>query len=115
MEAAVEFEKLVSLAKLEATDTMPKSVRTRYEKRLAALRTTLQEQQHAYPLGVILVSIGAITDEQLSRALRAQESSHTQKLLGEFLVEMNFTSREELLHALAIQTSTAQVSYSPIA
>lgn len=115
MEAAVEFEKLVSLVKLEATDTMPKSVRTRYEKRLAALRNTLQEQPHAYPLGAILVSIGAITNEQLNRALHAQESSHTQKLLGEFLVEMNFTSREKLSHALAIQTRSAQVSYSPIA
>lgn len=115
MEAAVEFEKLVSLAKLEETDTMPKSVRTRYEKRLAALRTTLQEQQHAYPLGAILVSIDAISDEQLNRALHAQENSHTQKLLGEFLVEMNLINREKLSHALTIQTSTAQVSYSPIA
>ena len=114
MEAAVEFEKLQLLIKLEATDGMPCSVRSRYEKRLVALRSTLQEQHHAYPLGAILVSIGAVTDEQLNRALHAQEQSHTKKLLGEFLVEMNLTSREKLSHALAIQLSAAQTSYSRI-
>jgi len=107
MEAAVEFEKLTSLAALEATDSMPGSVCTRYNTRLAALRGTLQKQRHAYPLGAILVSIGAITDEQLNRALRSQQQSQTKKLLGEFLVEMDLISREKLSHALAIQGSTA--------
>jgi len=113
MEVAVEFEKLLTLTKLEATDTIPRSVHTRYEKRLVALRQALKSQHHAYPLGAILVSIGAITDEQLNRALQAQQSSQTKKLLGEFLVEMNITSREKLSHALAIQRTTAQTS-SPL-
>lgn len=115
MEAAIEFEKLQVLIKLEATDEMPCSVRSRYEKRLAVLRSTLQEQHHAHPLGAILVSIGAVTDEQLDRALQAQQDSQPKKLLGEFLVEMNLISREELSHALAIQMSTAQPSYYRIA
>jgi len=115
MEVTVEFEKLLSLIKLEATDAMPKSVRMRYENRLAALRGTLQEQQHAYPLGAILVSIGAVTDEQLNRALLAQEGSQTKKLLGEFLVEMSITSREKLSQALAIQRSTSRPQSSRIA
>ena len=115
MEAAVEFEKLLSLRQLEKADGMPCSVHARYEKRLTTLRSTLQEQHHACPLGAILVSIGAVTDEQLNRALQAQEDSQPKKLLGEFLVEMDFTSREKLSHALAIQTSTAQPSYSRIA
>lgn len=107
MEAAVEFEKLLTLFELEATDGMPCSVRSRYEGRLLVLRSTLHEQQHVYPLGAILVSIGAVTDEQLNRALHAQVQSHTRKLLGEFLVELGFTSREKLSHALAIQASPA--------
>ena len=115
MEAAAEFERLISLAKLETDDGMPCSVRTRYEERLVALRQALQAQHHSYPLGAILVSIGAITDEQLNRALHAQAGSHTKKLLGEFLVEMGITSREKLSHALAIQSRPAQSSYSRIA
>jgi len=114
MEAAVEFEKLQVLIKLEATDGMPCSVQSRYEKRLVVLRSTLQEQHHAYPLGAILVSIGAVTDEQLNHALHAQEQSQPKKLLGEFLVEMDFISRKKLSHALAIQTSSAQPPYPPI-
>jgi len=115
MEVAVEFEKLLTLTKLEATDTIPRSVHTRYEKRLVALRQALKSQHHAYPLGAILVSIGAITDEQLNRALQAQQSSQTKKLLGEFLVEMNITSREKLSHALAIQRSISKTQDSRIA
>ncbi|MCK5248278.1 hypothetical protein KAR02_15340 [Candidatus Bipolaricaulota bacterium] len=115
MEAAVEFEKLQVLIKLEATDGMPCSVRSRYEKRLVVLRSTLHEQHHAYPLGAILVSIGAVTDEQLNRALQAQEGSQPKKLLGEFLVEMDFTSREKLSRALVIQRNAAQTSLSRVA
>jgi hypothetical protein len=115
MEAAAEFERLISLAKLETDDAIPKSVRTRYEEELVVLRQTLQAQHHAYPLGAILVSIGAINDEQLNCALHAQACSYTKKLLGEFLVEMGITSREKLSHALAIQSRPTQSSYSRIA
>jgi len=59
------------------------------------------------------VSIGALTDEQLNRALRSQQQSQSKKLLGEFLVEMDLMSREKLSHALAIQRSTSpQISRS---
>jgi len=114
MEATVEFDQLLSLAKYEMEDATPISVRTRYEERLIALRQILRGQKHSYPLGAILVSIGAITDKQLNRALRAQTSSDTKKLLGEFLVDMGITSREKLSHALAIQSRSAQPSYSRI-
>ena len=115
MQVAAEFEKLQTLIKHEAVDTMPQSVRTRYKKRLSTLRGILQKEDHAYPLGAILVSIGAVTDEELNRALRLQAQSNSQKLLGEFLVEMEFTSQEKLSHALTIQRSTAHSSYSRIA
>ncbi|MFC2083055.1 hypothetical protein ACFLSG_03350 [Candidatus Bipolaricaulota bacterium] len=108
MEAAVELEKLVSLARTEALDKMPRLVRTRYEMRLTTLRQALKSQRSAYPLGAILVSIGAVTDEQLNHALHVQEESHSQKLLGEFLVELGLFDREKLSHALAIQASIAQ-------
>ncbi|MFC2079420.1 hypothetical protein ACFLSZ_05535 [Candidatus Bipolaricaulota bacterium] len=113
MEAAVEFEKLMSLACLEPSDTMPNSVRKRYEMRLSSLRRALKSKRHAYPLGAILVSIGAVTDEQLNRALHAQEQSLSHKLLGELLVEMRLTSREKLSHAVGIQASIAQTFKLP--
>jgi hypothetical protein len=115
MQIAAEFEKLQTLIKHEAVDTMPQSVRTRYEDRLSTLRNILREEAHTYPLGAILVSIGAVTDEQLNRALHAQAQSNNPRLLGEFLVEMEITSQEKLAHALTIQRSTAQSSYSRIA
>ena len=114
MEATAEFNQLLLQAEREMEDAPSISVRTRYEERLVALRKILQQQKHSYPLGAILVSIGAITDEQLNRALSAQTSSHTNKLLGEFLVDMGITSREKLSHALAIQSRSAQPSYSRI-
>ena len=115
MQAAAEFEKLQNLIEHETVNRIPRSVRTRYERRLTTLRSTLQAETHTYPLGAILVSIGAITDEQLNRALRIQAQSDTQKLLGEFLVEMKLTSQEKLAHALTIQRSAAPSSYSRIA
>jgi|GEM_PF-1931829 hypothetical protein len=112
MQIAAEFEKLQTLVKNEAVDTMPQSVRMRYEERLCALRHTLRTEEHSYPLGAILVSIGAITDEQLNRALHEQAQSSNPKLLGEFLIDMEITNQEKLAHALTIQRSTAQSSYS---
>jgi len=114
MQAAAEFERLKALIKYEAIDTMPRSVRARYEKRLAALRSKLRDEAHSYPLGAILVSIGAVTDEALNRALGFQTQSNTEKLLGELLVELNITNREKLSHALAIQQSFTQSPYSRV-
>ena len=114
MQVAAEFERLQTLIKHETVDTMPQSVRMRYEKRLSTLRNTLRKEDHAYPLGAILVSIGAVTDEELNSALRLQVQSNNQKLLGEFLVEMEITSQEKLSHALTIQRSTAHSSYARV-
>ncbi|MBU1050172.1 hypothetical protein KKG90_09145 [Candidatus Bipolaricaulota bacterium] len=114
MQTAAEFEKLQLLIKHEAVGSMPQSVRMRYEDRLAVLRRTLRTETHSYPLGAILVSIGAVTDEQLNRALRIQSQSNNPKLLGEFLVEMNIIGHDKLTHALTIQRSTASSSYSQI-
>jgi len=87
---------------------MPDSVRSRYERRLIALRTQLQEEKHSYPLGAILVSVGAITDEQLNRALASQRTSTPRKLLGETLVDLGCIDARMLTHALSIQRSETQ-------
>ncbi len=114
MQVAAEFEKLQTLIKHETVDAMPQSVRMRYEKQLSALRRALRCETHAYPLGAILVSIGAVTDAQLNHALRIQSQSETPKLLGEFLLEMNVIEPDKLSHALTIQRS-APTAYSQIA
>lgn len=107
MKATVEFEKLQLLVKREPMATLPRSVKARYEKRLTILRGILQGEAHAYPLGAILVSIGVLCDRQLNRALHLQTQSASQKLLGEYLIEMGHLSRDQLSHALAIQRSLA--------
>jgi hypothetical protein len=103
METAVEFEKLRSLIRRESATSMPGSVQLRYETRLTALREKLREEQHPYPLGAILVSVGAIDDRQLNLALASQRNS--QKLLGELLVDLGFVTHDALSHALSIQRS----------
>jgi len=91
---------------------MPGSVRSRYERRLIALRNQLQEERHAYPLGAILVSLGAINDEQLNRALDRQRASATPRLLGELLVDLGCVKDEMLTHALSIQRAATQAHSS---
>ena len=103
METAVEFEKLRSLIRRESPTSMPGSVQSRYERRLVVLREKLRQEQHPYPLGAILVSVGAISDRQLNLALASQRDS--QKLLGELLVDFGFITHDALSHALSIQRS----------
>lgn len=114
MQVAAEFEKLQTLITHETIDTIPQSVCLRYEKRLDTLRKTLRSEEHAYPLGAILVSIGALTDEGLNRALHLQAQSDSPKLLGEFLVEMELISCEKLSHALMIQRTSTKPTYARI-
>lgn len=104
MEAAVEFERILHLIKHEAGGTTPSTVHRRYADRLFELRSELRKQAHPSPLGAILVSIGAINEEQLNRALTKQQLSTPKKLLGEFLVEMHWVSEDTLSHALSIQS-----------
>ncbi|TFH08181.1 MAG: hypothetical protein E4H08_08235 [Candidatus Atribacteria bacterium] len=114
MEATVEFERLVSMIRLESSEAIPAFVQSGYEMRLAALREKIKNERHPYPLGGILVSVGAITDRQLNQALASQGLSGSKKLLGEMLVEMNLVSRDKLTHALTIQHALARRNDSPM-
>ena len=51
-------------------------------------------------LGQLLIKSGAITEEQLSEALRIQKSSSENLLLGEILQEQKFCSEEQILEIL---------------
>lgn len=109
MEATVEFDKVLLLAKHEASDSTPSSVHLRYQARLTALRSTLRKQSHVVPLGSILVSIGVTTDQQLNQALQLQNQSIPRKLLGEILIDTESVDRDTLAHALAIQSKAASM------
>lgn len=56
------------------------------------------------PLGEILISLGYITAEQLEDAL-IEQSSTSQKRIGEQLVEAGIIDRSQLAHALSLQFS----------
>ena len=103
MKPVAEFERVRTLLTQQSTASTSDSASSQYEKRLKALRQTLRQERHEYPLGAILVSIGAITDRELNCALSAQHHSKHGRLLGELLLEMNFVHQDELSHALAIQ------------
>jgi len=52
-------------------------------------------------LGELLVRQGALTEAQLNEALEHQSQSGHRRLLGEVLVELSFTTEEEIIRALA--------------
>ncbi len=53
-------------------------------------------------LGQLLIKSGAVTEEQLSEALRIQKSNGRSLLLGEILREQNICSEEQIMKALAL-------------
>lgn len=54
-------------------------------------------------LGAILVSMGVITEEELTSAIEFQRRSSIEQLLGNQLVVMDVCSKEEVEQALAAQ------------
>ncbi len=53
-------------------------------------------------LGRLLIKSGAVTEEQLTKALGLQNSSGRSLLLGEILLEQKICSEEQIMEALAI-------------
>jgi type IV pilus assembly protein PilB len=74
-------------------------------------RTLRESVAHAdTSLGDILLAGGEITPEQLRESLDAQKISEPQKHLGELLVELGFTSQEQVNIALADKLGVPYVS-----
>ncbi|HQK25796.1 MAG TPA: type II secretion system protein GspE, partial [Synergistaceae bacterium] len=61
-------------------------------------------------LGDLLVKAGAISDDQLSRALEEQRVTHAR--LGEVLVKNGWVSERQLVEALADQLKKSIVTLS---
>ena len=61
-------------------------------------------------LGELLVETGLLAPEQLTEALKIQET--TGKRLGEILIEMKFVSEEEMAFALAMQLKIPYIDLS---
>ncbi|MEE2912386.1 MAG: GspE/PulE family protein [Planctomycetota bacterium] len=53
------------------------------------------------PLGQLLLRAGVLTEDQLSAALKKQESGESRKLIGEVLVDMGFVDDRIVLKTLA--------------
>ncbi len=64
--------------------------------------------QKKYLLGEILISLGVLTEEQLSIALKEQEMLDSQgkehKPVGQILLEHGFITPNDLIEAIKIQT-----------
>jgi type IV pilus assembly protein PilB len=61
-------------------------------------------------LGDVLIETGAITEEQLLRALELQKTSNPQKRLGEVLIENHVITEGRLLNALSKRLNIKYVS-----
>jgi len=62
----------------------------------------LAEKRHRIPLGLILLSRGALTPPQLLAALAAQQAAGRDRL-GEWLERLGFVGGEQVLAALGVQ------------
>jgi len=68
-------------------------------------------QSQQLRLGEVLLESGALTDEQLNKALELQRSSPTRKRLGEVLIESGIITEDRLNTALATRLN---IKYVPI-
>ncbi len=64
-------------------------------------------------LGDLLVDRGAITREQLRRALEIQRQGQQEKLLGEILIDLDYASPEQVLSAVAEGCGVPFVQLTP--
>ena len=79
-------------------------------------RTLRESVAHANSLlGEILLADGEITPEQLQETLDAQKASEPKKHLGELLVELGFSSQEQVNIALADKLGVPYVSLEDFA
>jgi hypothetical protein len=58
--------------------------------------------QHRIPLGLLMLSRGELTREQLRAALEAQQGNH-QRLIGECLLALGFATEQQITTALGLQ------------
>ena len=68
--------------------------------------------QHRVPLGLVLLSRGAVTQEQLRRALEAQKKAGSGRL-GEWLVKQKATDEEQIARALSAQWNCPVLAGAP--
>jgi len=68
--------------------------------------------QHRVPLGLVLLSRGSITQDQLRKGLEAQKSSGTGRL-GEWLVRQKAVDEEQVARALSAQWNCPVLPCTP--
>jgi hypothetical protein len=74
----------------------------RHLDRLASTSPPPVRHQHRVPLGLLLLSRGDLSEQQLHRALEAQREDQTRKI-GEWLQELQFASEQQVLTGLGLQ------------
>jgi hypothetical protein len=74
----------------------------RYFARLCATTVPAPPVRHRVPLGLLMISRGQLTNQQLRLALEAQRSN-TRQRLGEWLQKLGFSTEQQVTAALARQ------------
>jgi hypothetical protein len=84
--------------------------------RLSASPVAAAPVRHRVPLGLLMISRGQLTNQQLRSALEAQQEDGRHRL-GEWLEQMGFATEQQVIAALAQQWAcpvlTPQVSCDP--
>jgi hypothetical protein len=70
--------------------------------RLASTSPSPARHQHRVPLGLLLLSRGDVSEQQLHRALEAQREDQARKI-GEWLQHLQFASEQQVLTGLGLQ------------
>jgi hypothetical protein len=94
---------------------MQEMVKTAVLREMAEISERTSAHQHRVPLGLLLLSQGHITQEQLKRALAAQKQSGSGRL-GEWLIEQKAVDEDRVTRALGTQWNCpvlAADSYDP--
>jgi len=77
-------------------------------------RRTRRLPDHRIPLGLLMMSRGELTYEQLKTALHAQRQA-AQGLLGDWLCELGYSNERQITVALGVQSSCPVLSRTPVA
>src|ERR1700761_7373859 len=96
-------------------DCMQEIVLTAVLREAGALNSHSSQKtahQHRVPLGLVLLSRGAITQEQLRKALEAQRKAGRGRL-GEWLIRQKAVNEEQVTKALSAQWNCPVLTATP--
>lgn len=105
------FDELVDAYRAHSAGGSSLTVCRQYEQQLGLLRDELRCRKSTCRLGELLRRMGAIDELRLGDALAIQQKDGRQRLLGEILVDLGWSSEETIRRAVEIQAASATTTF----